>query len=194
MSCSPTGRRPRPCSPAPLLCDSRQQRRRFGDSALPAPGTTEPRSDEVPQGRRLHLRAQGSALVFFDLRRNRSPGSWRTCGRLRRCRRSAVRGSGSPPVGATGLACSRLLPCGVVAIRNRECSFFVQGKAHDSPAESGFWTADRPENRVGNTELVSGSGEISRIGHQTITKRLPMSCPIGHHSLHCPLWRKCLWT
>ena len=93
--CSPTGRRPRHCSPAPLLCDFRRQRRRFGDSASPAPGTTGPRSGEVPQGCRLHLRAQGSALVFFDLRRNCSPGPWRTCGRRRR--RSAVRGSGSPP-------------------------------------------------------------------------------------------------
>ena len=32
-------------------------------------------SGEVPQGCRPHLRAQGSALVFFNLRRNRSPGS-----------------------------------------------------------------------------------------------------------------------
>ena len=114
-TCSPTGRRPRPCSPAPLLCDFRQQRRRFGDSASPAPGTTGPRSGEVPQGRRL--RAQGSALVFFDLRRNRSPGSWRTCGRLRRRRRSAVRGSGSPPesrghgIGMFALAAARRRSC-----------------------------------------------------------------------------------
>ena len=54
-------------------------------------------SGEVPQGCRLPLRVQGSALVFLDLRRNRSPGSWRTCGRLRQRRCSVVRGSDSPP-------------------------------------------------------------------------------------------------
>ena len=42
-------------------------------------------SDEVPRGCRLHLRAQNSAFVFFDLSLERTvpPGSWRTFGRLR---------------------------------------------------------------------------------------------------------------
>ena len=98
-TCSPTGRRPRPCSPAPLLCDFRQH---FGGGVSETRprrhrGRQGPRSGEVPQGCRPHLRVQGSALVFFDLRRNCSPGSWRTCGRRRRRRRSAVRGSGGPP-------------------------------------------------------------------------------------------------
>ena len=65
-----------------------------------------------------------------------------------------------PKAGSTGLVCSRSLPCVVVAVRNRERSSFVQERAHDSPAESGFRTADRPENRAGNPELASGSGEI----------------------------------
>ena len=49
---------------------------------------------------------------------------------------------------------------GGVAVRNRERSFFVQGKALDSPAEPEFRTVDRPENRVGNPEMASGFGEI----------------------------------
>ena len=164
-TCSPTGRRPRPCSPAPLLCDFRQH---FGGGVSETRprrhrGRQGPRSGEVPQGCRPHLRVQGSALVFFDLRRNCSPGSWRTCGRRRRRRRSAVRGSGGPPpkAGATELACSRSLPCIVVAVRKHECSSFVQKRAHDSPAGPGFQTADRPENRADNPDPASGSGEIS---------------------------------
>ena len=119
---------------APLLCGFRQHFGGGGPETRPRrhrgrQGTGRNDSGEVPQGRRLHLRAQGSALVFFDLRRNCSPGFWRTCGRLRRRRRSAVRGSGSPPpppskAGSptTGLVCSRSLPRGVAAVRDHERS------------------------------------------------------------------------
>ena len=50
-----------------------------------------------------------------------------------------------------------LEPRVVVAVRNRECSSFVQERAHDLPAEPGFRTADRPENRADNPELASRS-------------------------------------
>ena len=86
-----------------------------------------------------------------------SPGSWRTCG-CRRPQPDAARGLDSPLAGtpATGLACSRSLPHGVVAVRNRERSSFVQGRAPDPPAEPGFGTADRPKDRAGNPEPASG--------------------------------------
>ena len=120
-------------------------------------------SGEVPQGCRLPLRVQGSALVFLDLRRNRSPGSWRTCGRLRQRRCSVVRGSDSPPppppkVGplAMGLVCSRSLPCGVGVARNRAGSRLVQEKTLLADCALLPRPAGRPENRVGNPDVASG--------------------------------------
>ena len=186
---------------APLLRDFRQQRRRFGDLASPAPGTTGSGSGEVPQGCRLHLRAQGSALVFFDLRRNRSPGSWRTCGWLRRRRRSAVR----PPENrghGTGMFA-------LAAVRRRSCPqpqtfVFRSRKAPDSPAEPGFRTAGRPKNRARNPKLASGfdasyrwaaAGAARNYSVQTATPRpscrLPPAPPSRRPSARRSMTTRC---
>ena len=169
-TCSPTGHRPRHCSPTRCASTLRLSpafwRRRFGDSTSPAPGTTGPKS----------VRAKFlKVAVCISVRRVLLSFSSTCDGTVRPGPGEPAGGCGGadvapfavpvvpppPKAGATELVCSRSLPRGVVAVRNRKRSSFVQERAHDSPAGPGFRTADRPENRAGNPDPASGSGEIS---------------------------------
>ena len=91
-----------------------------------------------------------------------------------------------PKAGTTELVCARSLPHGGVAVRNRERSSFVQERAHDSPAEPGFRTADRPENRAGNPDPASGSGEISGLSDSGPQAGFPPDRPATSLATHGP--------
>ena len=115
---------------APLLCDFRQR----------CPGTTGLRQDDkVPQSRRPHLRAQGSAPVFL---------AWKEpfARVLANLRAPTQRRPRAPPKAGATFALADA--GGIEAVR--ESSSFIQGKTPDSPA--GPRAADRSKNRAGNLD------------------------------------------
>ena len=124
---------------APLFCDFRQRQRRFEESAPPTPGTTGPERFGR-RGCRLHLRAQNSAFVFFGLPLERTvrPGPGEPAG--------GCVGTDVTPLPKAGAKVRlRSLPRGVVAVRNRKCSFFV--RTHDSPVGPGFQPRSKKSRR-----------------------------------------------